>query len=337
MQNALSTRKREKTTNPREHWLEYAENTYGKKLVMETKILLNVLVLYLPLPVFWALFDQQGSRWTLQATRMDGDLGFATIKPDQMQVINPLLILVFIPLYEVLFYPLLNLIGVRRPLQKIVLGGILAGVSFVSSMTVEIFLEKTYAVLPKPDEAQLRIFNSFNCEFIVDTNLPTSVRDIRVPPNLAFIDLNIPLKQQQGSWDYILRSTTPNCGNGQGQFILNQKTATSYFLTGSNEKPGMEPYEDHIQKSSQGFPSVRVLANLMTNSNIVLRDKDGDEHYEGMNNQSLVDVPGSTYEIVINGNTIKRDVLLKLGGVYTIIVQERSAGNFVRIFFCCYK
>lgn len=90
--------------------------------MLETRILLNVLVLYLPLPFFWALFDQQGSRWTFQATRMDGDIGVYVIKPDQMQVINPLLILIFIPLYEVAFYPLLNLIGIRRPLQKITAG-----------------------------------------------------------------------------------------------------------------------------------------------------------------------------------------------------------------------
>ncbi|KAG5684399.1 hypothetical protein PVAND_013634 [Polypedilum vanderplanki] len=117
--NAISTRKHEKQTSPREHWLDYGETKYGRKLVLETKILFNILVLILPLPFFWALFDQQGSRWTFQATRMDGDIGFYTIKPDQMQVVNPLLILIFIPLYEVAFYPLLNLIGIRRPLQKI--------------------------------------------------------------------------------------------------------------------------------------------------------------------------------------------------------------------------
>lgn len=67
--NAISTRSKEKKTEtePKEHWLNYAEEKFGKKLVMETKILLNVLVLYIPLPLFWALFDQQGSRWTLQA------------------------------------------------------------------------------------------------------------------------------------------------------------------------------------------------------------------------------------------------------------------------------
>lgn len=60
---------------------------------------LHVLVLYIPLPIFWALYDQQGSGWTFQAVRMDGDIGFFTILPDQMQVVNPLLILAFIPLF----------------------------------------------------------------------------------------------------------------------------------------------------------------------------------------------------------------------------------------------
>src|SRR5690349_15580150 len=53
-QSAIKNKKVEKATNPKEHWLEYAESIHGKKLVLETKILLNVLVLYLPLPFFWA-------------------------------------------------------------------------------------------------------------------------------------------------------------------------------------------------------------------------------------------------------------------------------------------
>jgi POT family proton-dependent oligopeptide transporter len=107
---------------------------------METKILLNVVKLYIVLPVFWALFDQKGSRWTLQAKQMSGDIGFMTIKPDQMQVLNPALILIFIPLYEVAFYPLLAKVGINKPLRKLTCGGILAGVSFVLSGIVELSL-----------------------------------------------------------------------------------------------------------------------------------------------------------------------------------------------------
>ena len=48
----------------------------------------------------------QGSRWTLQALRMNGQLGELQIQPDQMQALNPILILVFIPIFEIIIYPL---------------------------------------------------------------------------------------------------------------------------------------------------------------------------------------------------------------------------------------
>lgn len=69
-----------------DHWLDRSEQKYGSKLVNDIKALLKVLVIYIPIPVFWALYDQQGSGWTFQAVRMDGNLGFYTILPDQMQV-----------------------------------------------------------------------------------------------------------------------------------------------------------------------------------------------------------------------------------------------------------
>ncbi|XP_026679939.1 solute carrier family 15 member 1-like [Diaphorina citri] len=91
----------------RSHWLDYADDKYSNKIINDIKILLRVLVLFVPLPVFWALFDQQGSKWTSQADRMRGDLtgtSFA-IKADQMQVINPFLILAMIPLFQYFVYP----------------------------------------------------------------------------------------------------------------------------------------------------------------------------------------------------------------------------------------
>lgn len=101
----------------KEHWLDYAESKYGHDLVDDVKSLMKILILYIPLPFFWALQDQQGSRWTFQATRMDGEVGFFTIKPDQMQVINPLFIILFIPLWDLFVYPMLEKVGIKRPLQ----------------------------------------------------------------------------------------------------------------------------------------------------------------------------------------------------------------------------
>jgi hypothetical protein len=41
------------------HWLDSSIPKYGMKLVSDLKIVSGLICLYLPLPVFWALFDQQ--------------------------------------------------------------------------------------------------------------------------------------------------------------------------------------------------------------------------------------------------------------------------------------
>ena len=39
--------------------LDYAETRYGKDFVSDVKSLKNVSYMFLPFPIFWALFDQQ--------------------------------------------------------------------------------------------------------------------------------------------------------------------------------------------------------------------------------------------------------------------------------------
>lgn len=43
----------------KEHWLDYASDKYDGQLISDIKATLKVLLLYIPIPVFWALFDQQ--------------------------------------------------------------------------------------------------------------------------------------------------------------------------------------------------------------------------------------------------------------------------------------
>lgn len=128
--------------NKREHWLDYADDKYSPKVIEDMKATMRVLKLFLPLPIFWALFDQQGSRWTFQAANMNGELGYFTLKPDQMQVVNPLLILVFIPLFNGFLYPVFNKLRIiNTPLKKLTFGGLLAAFSFLLSALVEFQIE----------------------------------------------------------------------------------------------------------------------------------------------------------------------------------------------------
>ena len=73
--------------------------------IIDFKAVYKVGFFFLFYPMYWSLFDQQGSQWTIQAMRMNGYIWGLTILPDQFQVINPILILVCIPLFNRVVYP----------------------------------------------------------------------------------------------------------------------------------------------------------------------------------------------------------------------------------------
>uniref|UniRef100_A0A8C6RNI0 Solute carrier family 15 member 2 n=1 Tax=Nannospalax galili TaxID=1026970 RepID=A0A8C6RNI0_NANGA len=144
----------------RPHWLDWAAEKYPKHLIMDVKALTRVLFLYIPLPMFWALLDQQGSRWTLQANRMDGDLGFFVLQPDQMQVLNPFLVLIFIPLFDLVIYRLISKCGINfSSLRKMAVGMILACLAFAVAALVEIKINRMTQSQPASQEIFLQVLN----------------------------------------------------------------------------------------------------------------------------------------------------------------------------------
>jgi solute carrier family 15 (oligopeptide transporter), member 1 len=92
----------------KEHWLDYAEEKYGKKLVEESKMVVKVLKIFMFLPLYSATFSQNSSRFVLQAAKMDGDLGFYTINPDQMVMSMTVFILLMVPTFDYIVYPILS-------------------------------------------------------------------------------------------------------------------------------------------------------------------------------------------------------------------------------------
>lgn len=129
---------------PKSHWLDHAEEKFGEQIVEDTKTVINILVLYIPLPIYWAVYSQQSSRWVFQAARMNGDVGFYTIKPDQMIILNSFLGIVMIPFCDYIFYPLIAKFGLKSPLQRMTIGGILAGLAFIISGFMELEIQKNF-------------------------------------------------------------------------------------------------------------------------------------------------------------------------------------------------
>lgn len=151
---------RSKRYPKREHWMDWAEEKYEKLLIAQIKMALRVLFLYLPLPMFWTLFDQKGSRWTLQATTLNGDFGAFLVQPDQMQTFNPILILTLVPIMDNIVYPLIKKCGFNfSPLKRMTVGMFLAAMAFVCAALVQIEVDKTLPNLPSASQSQLRLLN----------------------------------------------------------------------------------------------------------------------------------------------------------------------------------
>ncbi|XP_056321315.1 solute carrier family 15 member 1 [Danio aesculapii] len=153
----------------REHWMDWAEERYDKLLIAQIKMVLKVLFLYIPLPMFWTLFDQKGSRWTLQATTMTGDFGGFVLQPDQMQTVNPILILTLVPIMDRIIFPLIKKCGLNfSPLKRMTVGMLFAATAFVAAALVQMEIDKTLPNFPSSSESQLKVVN-MNSESLIVT------------------------------------------------------------------------------------------------------------------------------------------------------------------------
>jgi proton-dependent oligopeptide transporter, POT family len=86
------------------------------------RVLLRLLPIYAFVAVFWSLYDQTGGEWVLQAAKMDRHFFGFELLESQIQVINPILILAYVPLFTYVIYPAIDRIFPLTPLRKVSIG-----------------------------------------------------------------------------------------------------------------------------------------------------------------------------------------------------------------------
>jgi len=180
---------------------ETAAAKHSAEAVEGTRAVLKVLVVFAPIPLFWALFDQKASTWVLQATAMNGHIatlmvdlyrmelgawcvalvavflfserltrwfGFevtvvaflgllwrvatmllapqytgwrkvpVVFVPEQMQLINPALVMILIPFMGLVVYPMCKRAGFEMtPLRRMTIGMFVAAASWVAAGLVQ--------------------------------------------------------------------------------------------------------------------------------------------------------------------------------------------------------
>jgi len=97
----------------------------------------KLIPLFAFVAVFWSLFDQHSTSWVFQAQDMDRNfLGFNWYE-SQIGAINPILILIYVPLFTMLFYPAVQKRLNFTPLRKIGTGLFVAALSFVMVAVIQ--------------------------------------------------------------------------------------------------------------------------------------------------------------------------------------------------------
>ncbi|MGB5810900.1 MAG: POT family MFS transporter [Polyangiales bacterium] len=104
------------------------------------RVLGRLSIIYAFILMFWALFDQQGSAWVLQAQRMDRQF-IVHWDSSQAQWLNPALVLLFIPLFNRVVYPAFDRFWPLTPLRKISIGLFLTVPAFLLPAWLEARLD----------------------------------------------------------------------------------------------------------------------------------------------------------------------------------------------------
>jgi POT family proton-dependent oligopeptide transporter len=127
--------------------LEQARGIHPDEAVDGVRGVLRVLIVFALVTPFWSLFDQKASTWIVQANSMlrptlslfGSEFRF---EPAQMQALNPLLVMLLIPVNNIAVFPLLRRLGWEpTALRRMTAGIALSALSWVAIGTIQVVMD----------------------------------------------------------------------------------------------------------------------------------------------------------------------------------------------------
>nr|XP_018918021.1 PREDICTED: peptide transporter family 1-like [Bemisia tabaci] len=312
------------------YWLDYAKDKFDQRLLKDTREMIRLLPTFIPVPLYWALSEQQGSSWIFQASQMDGVVpNWFTIKPDQLGLLSPLFVVILIPIFEISVYPMLGKMGVKSPLQYITTGALTCACAFLMSSYVEYRLEPSYAKLPAPGLGQLRIFNGLPCQ--VELDPPIHGRYL-IPPLGALQWTDIQVNGTRFLQEKLVLNLGLPCNdthmplNWTEEILLFEERGSSYILGVSGEVADIKrvPGFDDVSKSLTNAPRIRVIHNLDGPLTLTNQYKDTFK-FQLLTSQlatPLSEITTGRYQIMFGSKKILSDLIIESGGVYTLVLQK---------------
>ena len=254
--------------------------------------------------VFWALFDQTGSSWVLQAEDLNRNWLGVHWLPSQIQAINPIMIVIMVPIFAFGIYPVLDKVFPLTPLRKVSIGLFVMVIGFAMVSVVQQWVDQgqqpsigwqifAYAILTSSE-----VMVSITCLEFAYTQAPRSMKSvimalflmsvslgnfftagvnsfIQVPNQLVAatsLNMTIQAKDKNGkkllsTQEEILKLTsqTKDINGNSIQYITNQEGSYTLILAGKDGTFGTTT--DIRLKFSKGGKQIAVKTAEKTNLN----------------------------------------------------------------------
>jgi POT family proton-dependent oligopeptide transporter len=112
-------------------FLDAGLTDHSQENVDAAKAVIDIAKLFAAISVFWALFDQHGSSWVIQAMNMDLEFMGMQFEASQIAAWNPIMVMGLIPLFSMVVYPGIEKLGFKlTPIRRMTIGMFVAAASF---------------------------------------------------------------------------------------------------------------------------------------------------------------------------------------------------------------
>jgi proton-dependent oligopeptide transporter, POT family len=102
-------------------------------------VLWRIVMIFSPIPIFWALFNQVNTTWVIQGKSMAPFfIGDFKVDAERIQAAGALLVLIWVPILTLGVYPAIERFGFKAtPLRRMGTGMFLGAVSFIASAWIQ--------------------------------------------------------------------------------------------------------------------------------------------------------------------------------------------------------
>jgi POT family proton-dependent oligopeptide transporter len=224
--------------------------------------------------VFWALFDQTGSSWVLQAEDLNRNWLGVHWLPSQIQAINPIMIVIMVPIFAFGIYPVLDKVFPLTPLRKVSIGLFVMVIGFAMVSVVQQWVDQgqqpsigwqifAYAILTSSE-----VMVSITCLEFAYTQAPRSMKSVIMALFLMSVSLGNFFTAGVNSFIQV-----PN------QLVAATSLNMTIQAKDKNGKKLLSTQEDILKLTSQtkdiNGNSIQYIANQEGNYTLILAGKDG--------------------------------------------------------------